>query len=451
MPGYDGEEFEGYDEYEDEGEEQYEEDEDGEEDIEEEEERKPTEEELEYLELRKRLKERYRKKFKKENSSALSSSQEKKNRLPYDNYGSFFGPSEPVISQRVIQESKSLLETQHLANRVSHSHRGNEKMSATTTGSKAGVPRQLPRVNQLQRKVDKIKVSRDYSFLSDDAELPATKKDPPARNVSRPNSEARPAQLPIKNKQPLGNNGRNVQGAREERKPISSNGQMHSKAGPYKSTSASKPNLTSVDSRKQHSSSNGVGPGRPAGPKPLPSKMPVAAMVKKASASGAKNVLPSAKVPPPSKMPPPVKKKQFEPRKGLEDPSRVKMVPKQLVSSSKPQINKPLKQISSRPTAQDHRPKKKPLRRFSDDDDGEDDAMAFSMLRSMLGPRKFANYDDDDDSDMEAGFDDIMREEQRSAQIARKEDEEQLRLIEEEERQERMRKLAKKRKLSQRH
>ena len=38
-------------------------------------------------------------------------------------FGSFFGPSQPVISQRVIQESKSLLENQHLASRVSdHVH-----------------------------------------------------------------------------------------------------------------------------------------------------------------------------------------------------------------------------------------------------------------------------------------------------------------------------------------
>lgn len=37
-------------------------------------------------------------------------------------FGSFFGPSQPVISQRVIQESKSLLENQHLASRVSHHH-----------------------------------------------------------------------------------------------------------------------------------------------------------------------------------------------------------------------------------------------------------------------------------------------------------------------------------------
>jgi hypothetical protein len=38
--------------------------------------------------------------------------------LFFCSYGSFFGPSQPVISQRVIQESKSILENQHLALRV---------------------------------------------------------------------------------------------------------------------------------------------------------------------------------------------------------------------------------------------------------------------------------------------------------------------------------------------
>lgn len=37
-------------------------------------------------------------------------------------FGSFFGPSQPVIAQRVIQESKSLLENQHLAAKVSRPH-----------------------------------------------------------------------------------------------------------------------------------------------------------------------------------------------------------------------------------------------------------------------------------------------------------------------------------------
>ncbi|KAL9464084.1 hypothetical protein AB3S75_001810 [Citrus x aurantiifolia] len=461
MRGYARDDVEEYDEYEDEGEDQYEEDEGEEEDREEE--RKPTEEELEYLELRQRLKERYRKNIKKENGSA--SSKEKTNRLPYDNYGSFFGPSQPVISHRVIQESKSLLETQHLACRVQNSHRNNEKTSASSA-PKAGGQRPPPKVNEVQRKVQKLKVSRDYSFLSDDVELPASKKEPPARNVSVPNSEARQAQVPTKSKQPLGNSGRNVHAAREERKPVSSNVQMHSKAGLYKAANGNKSNSMSVESRKQHSNNNGIGPGRPAGQKAPPSKMPVASLERKASAPGAKyhpasvkNYLPtaknqlpiaknqsSAKIPPSSKILPSVQKKHLEQRNGIQEPNRSRPISKQPVASSKPQINKPLKQISSHAATQDHRPKKKPLARYSDEE-GDDDAEAFTMLRSMLGHRKFANYDDDDDSDMEAGFDDIMEEEKLSAKIALKEDEEQLRLIEEEERQERMRKLAKKRKL----
>ncbi|KAJ0040181.1 hypothetical protein Pint_27794 [Pistacia integerrima] len=489
MRAYDRYEAEEYDDYEDEGEEQYEEHgEEGEEEEYEEEERKPTEEELKILEYRQKLKELHRKNLKKENGSDRASSQDKKNRLPYDNFGSFFGPSQPAISQRVLQESKSILETQHLVSRLSNSYRNNGKTSASnSTGSKNGVHRRIPKVNEMQRKVERIKVSRDYSFLSDDAVLPAPKKEPTTRNVSVPNSgvfftyvqEARSAQVPPRSKPPLGSSGRNVHAAHEERKLnpsnghmhlarddrkavssnsqmnlargertivssngqrkiVSSNGQMHSKAGPDRPTSASKPNLTPMDSRRQHSSSNGIGPGRP---KPQPSKVPVVSMQKRASAPVAKNHLPSAKVPPSSKMQPSIQKKPLEQRRGSEELNRSKTITKQMVASSKPQINKPLKQISSR--AQDPRSKKRPS--YSDDEDAE----AFNMLRSMLGPRKFATYNDDDDSDMEANFEDIMREEKRSARIARQEDEEQLRLIEEEEKRERMRKLTKKRKLSQ--
>ncbi|XP_031263896.1 protein SPT2 homolog [Pistacia vera] len=521
MRAHDRYEAEEYDDYEDEGEEQYEEDgEEGEEEEYEEEERKPTEEELKILEYRQKLKELHRKNLKKENGSDRASSQDKKNRLPYDNFGSFFGPSQPAISQRVLQESKSILETQHLASRLSNSYRNNGKTSASnSTGSKNGVHRRIPKVNEMQRKVERIKVSRDYSFLSDDAVLPAPKKEPTTRNVAVPNSEARSAQVPPRSKPPLGSSGRNVHAAHEERKLnpsnghmhlarddrkavssnsqmnlargerkivssngqrkiVSSNGQMHSKAGPDRPTSASKPNLTPMDSRRQHSSSNGIGPGRPAGPKPQPSKVPVISMQKRASAPVAKNHLPSAKVPPSSKMQPTIQKKPLEQRRGSEELNRSKTITKQMAASSKPQvltiilvtyivqlaswfdcnilwlsslcllsfliflqIKKPLKQISSR--AQDPRSKKRPS--YSDDEDAE----AFNMLRSMLGPRKFATYNDDDDSDMEANFEDIMREEKRSARIARQEDEEQLRLIEEEEKRERMRKLTKKRKLSQ--
>ncbi|XP_019189393.1 PREDICTED: uncharacterized protein LOC109183786 [Ipomoea nil] len=68
--------------------------------------------ELECLELRQKLKERFRKKMKKELGSGSASS------CRSDNFGSFFGPSQPVIAERVIQEMKSLLENPDLAAKV---------------------------------------------------------------------------------------------------------------------------------------------------------------------------------------------------------------------------------------------------------------------------------------------------------------------------------------------
>ncbi|XP_074302695.1 uncharacterized protein LOC141634415 isoform X1 [Silene latifolia] len=39
----------------------------------------------------------------------------------YDGFGSFLGPLQPVIAGRVVQESKALLETRHLAPKASTS------------------------------------------------------------------------------------------------------------------------------------------------------------------------------------------------------------------------------------------------------------------------------------------------------------------------------------------
>lgn len=164
--------------------------------------------------------------------------------------------------------------------------------------------------------------------------------------------------MPTKSKQPLGNSGRNVHAAREERKPVSSNVQMHSKAGLYKAANGNKSNSMPVESRKQHSNNNGIGPGRPAGQKAPPSKMPVASLERKASAPGAKyhpasvknhlptvkNQLPiaknqsSAKIPPSSKILPSVQKKHLEQRNSIQEPNRSRPISKQPVASSKPQV-----------------------------------------------------------------------------------------------------------------
>ncbi|XP_028079874.1 nucleolar protein dao-5-like isoform X5 [Camellia sinensis] len=403
MRGYDRDDYEDLDEYEEDGDKQEEEG-IGEGEYEEEP-PQTTQEELEYLELRQRLKEGIRKQMKKESGSALANSQEKKKRLPFDNFGSFFGPSQPVIAQRVIEESKSFLENQHLTAKVSKSHHDvgtikKKSFASTTGGSKSQVPNHRPKVvnQQVKMKVQKLKDMRDYSFLvSDDAALPAPAKDPPIRNVAVTNSDARSAQVPPKSKQWSTNTARQFPNSCE-RKPVSTSSQMHPKAGSHKSTSTSKPILTSVYSRKQLGNNNGSGPGRPLGPKCLPSKVPAAATERRVSASGSKSArssTPSVHKPPSSKLhlsapkQPSVPKQPLELKKAIQGSSKGKMLPKQPVPFSKPQINKPLVRPPSRPTVREDRPKKQPVRPYFDDDEDEDDdddegGRAISMIRSII-------------------------------------------------------------------
>ncbi|KAK8716555.1 hypothetical protein V6N13_043861 [Hibiscus sabdariffa] len=549
MRGYDREEVEDYDDYDMEGEYEDEDvvEEDGEE-YEEEETRQPTQEEVEYLELRQRLKDTIRRKRR---QSALASSQAK---LPYNNFGSFFGPSQPVIAQRVIQESKSLLENQNLVSKMlSSNHSSKKNPASNSAGPKQAQNGQtLKPPNELRRKVEKLKVARDYSFLSDDTGVPAPAKNPPPRNVSAPTSESRSAEMLPKSKQPLSssnNSARNFQGTREERKPVPLKDQLQTKTGAYKSSSASKPNGMPMDSKKQlgvssgmapgrsggvtnsmgpgrpggvsngtgssrpvgasngsgpgrsggisngmgssrHvgsssgsgpgrpvgvgngtgpgrpagvssgtgpgrpvgfgngtgpgrpvSVSNGTGPGRPSGPKAAPSKMPLAKMEKKISAPTSRNPPPSAHKAPPSKVHSSESRRHIEQKRGLQERSKDKMMPQRPQVSSKSQVNKPVKQVSSHSQMKSNvqRPKKRQL---------NEDEKALMIIRNMFHTDRYAARDEGDVSDMEANFDEIMMEERRSAKIAKKEDEEQLKLIEEEERQERMRKMAKKRKLS---
>lgn len=439
-------------------------DEDGEEEYEEEEPPKPTKEELEYLELRQKLKESIRKQMKKENSNPLADSASRKKQLPYDNYGSFFGPSQPVIAQRVIQESKSLLENQQLTSLLSNSPHINKCTNKVSnngvlkSSARNNIP---PKVSEKKVKAQKLKVTRDYSFLlSDDVELPAPKKETPSQKIPVHNSGGRPAQVAGKSKQPLVNGGKIARGNDENRKLVTGAGHLASKSGSnYKLSSTNKSIKASADSRKQMSSNSGNGPGRPVGPKGLPSKMPVTTMANKSLTPGTKNLVNGVQKPLPSKLHSvnglqkplssklhsSLPKQSVEQRKDPREQNKPKMISTQPLASTKAQINKPLKQIPKPSDLQGHRPKNKVGKRYYDE--AEDEMDVSRMIRSMFNynPNKFV--DDDDDDDMEAGFDEIMKEEKRSAIIAKKEDEEQLRLIEEEEERERRRRLAKKRKL----
>ncbi|XP_019093793.1 PREDICTED: protein spt2-like isoform X2 [Camelina sativa] len=501
-----------------------------EEEEEEEEERQPPKEELEYLELREKLKETMRKNLRKGSANAQSS-QERRRKLPYNDFGSFFGPSQPVISSRVIQESKSLLENELRTAKMSNSSQ-TKKRPVSGSGTKNVSQEKRPRVvNEVRRKVETLKDTRDYSFLfSDDAELPVPKKESLSRSGSFPNSEARSAQLSARPKQSSGTNGRTAHGPpREEKRPVSANGhsrpsssgsqmnhsrpassgsQMQSRAvtgrpsssgsqlqnsrppsagsqmqqraassgsqrpGPSTNRQApmrppgsgstmngqsanrngqsasrnGQPNSRSdsqrpapakvpVDHRKQMSSSNGVGPSRSAAVgRPLPSKT---SLERRPSMLAGKSSIQNSQRPSSSRpMSSDPRQRVVEQRKVSRDIATPRMIPKQSVPTSKHQMmSKPApKRPPSRDIDHDRRlvKKKKPAVRSEDEE-------AFNMLRQLLPSKRFSRYDDYD-INMEAGFEDIQKEERRSARIAREEDERELQLLEEEERRDRLRK-----------
>lgn len=441
MRGYEKDEYEEYedlDEYEEEGEE----DEGGEDEYEDEETQQPPEELLEYLELRQRLKEDIRKQRKKEIGSANGLSREIKKALPRDNYGSFFGPSQPVITRRVIQESKSLLENPNLAAKVMKSNHANNKSSASKhTGSKSGTNSNAPKVtNGLKTKVQMLKNTRDYSFLlSDDAELPAPSK-------GSANSATRVALSPS-NRQSSSNTGRKLLNDREIRKPIPGSSQIQPK--PLTQNLA-------LDSRKQVGSSKGSGPGRPLGPKAVPPKIISGPNSKRVLTPGVKSNARALHKPTSSKLHPSIPRQSLVQKKEILQSGISKVMPKQAEPSYKPIMqkqtvppsNSQIKQLppkNSSRSLEDRRPARKPVRHDEEDDGAE---AISSMIRGMFGYNPNRYQDEDDTSDMEANFDDILREEKRSAKIAKKEDEEELRKVVEEERRERLRKQAKKRKLS---
>ncbi|PIA38584.1 hypothetical protein AQUCO_02700059v1 [Aquilegia coerulea] len=447
------------DEYEEDGEEE-------EEYEEEEEERKPTEDELKFLEIRQKFKEALRLKNKKEMGSSLGNSRDKSRRLPNDNYGSFFGPSQPVIAQRVIEESKSLLENRNLAARISNSGYGLSKRApASTNSERRPVAREPPPrvIHESKMKAQKLKNNRDYSFLlSEDSELPVPKKEPVSRNVSVPNSDARLAQAQHKSRQTMSNHSKPFSNGREERRSVPTHRQMQTKSAPHQMASGSKrPNMPLADSRKQLGGNSGTGPGRPTGQKGLPSKLsaptkvsnqgPSLTVERKASLVGTKKPAFGMQKEPLSRPHSSLQKPQLEQKRVIHEPEKARLKPKMSVASSKPQVNmiKPARQIAQRASMQVDHAKKRSGRPSFDDEEDEDPS---SIIRRMFryDPRKYVGRDDDDDRNMEANFDDIEREEKRSSRIAREEDEREARLIEEEERRERMRKEAKRRRLSQR-
>ncbi|KAM1137207.1 hypothetical protein COP2_036223 [Malus domestica] len=123
-------------------------------------------EQFDFLQLRQQLKERIR--MKKSEGSAVahgcsvnSTTDDNKKKLTFDNFGSFFGPSERVMAKRVHEEMKDFVpELKQLASRVLNS--GDKAKTAANS-----------LVISTTLKCKNLKESRDYSFLqSDGAEIP---------------------------------------------------------------------------------------------------------------------------------------------------------------------------------------------------------------------------------------------------------------------------------------
>ncbi|KAG6789450.1 hypothetical protein POTOM_005548 [Populus tomentosa] len=204
-----------------------------------------TKEELEFLETRKLLKEQIRKRNCSHHLSELSNSDHHKTKT----FGSFFGPSQPSIAPRVIQESKSKLQT-HIPQ-----HRA----------VSAGI---LLSAMDNRTKVQRLRQTRDYSFLfSDD------------NNLTPPVYSATPAQASV----PSTKHYADVKGLRKfsdpklkpkqpalacSLKPLTNEGVMEKTPShislQYQCTDKRKPIIKAVHPTKQFAGSNdSKGPQRP--------------------------------------------------------------------------------------------------------------------------------------------------------------------------------------------
>nr|XP_009406694.1 PREDICTED: uncharacterized protein LOC103989545 isoform X2 [Musa acuminata subsp. malaccensis] len=254
-----------YDEYEEEASER-----DGED---EQEAPKPTKEEQEFLSVREQLKDRIRTKLKKQNARALghsSQTQDKRRTTTNATFGSFFGPSQPVIASRVIEESRSIRETRHVMTNLSSSVA--KKRDATASASTLLTQQHHKKpavVNEIKNKAQTLKDMRDYSFLlSDDTDFPTAKEQPATRSVSAPKSDGRYAQTSLKSQLPMNQPVKLVSVANGLRNPDSRKQNIQSNTGFAKEAPLNRPLPASTDSQKVLSGAVGNGSSKPMGTNP---------------------------------------------------------------------------------------------------------------------------------------------------------------------------------------
>ncbi|KAL9267219.1 hypothetical protein AKJ16_DCAP17284 [Drosera capensis] len=475
MQGY-GRMDEDLDEYEEDGDEFYEDAEGDEyEEAEEEEEEVEVDPEkqriiYEYLELRQKLKEEKKEKLVKESRSAQKTSLTSSKKLPLRNFGSFFGPSQPVIADRVIQASKSFLETQHRAQQASTLHSDRKKTAmpvssrpknmsnGTTNNIRNGTTNHRGNLSKVQT----LKDTRDYSFLSNDAEDPRQGKTTTQRIASDNRyrffadlEDTRSAQVPAKCKPMANHSARLALNGHGERTtgPGNHRIQGYQSHPVQKLSSRGKPNSTihnsnrfahhegKLELRKEKPYDNGSRPGHPVMSKDMPAKRSLPAMEKrppismekkslscfpkkgpasssldkKASVVGMKAAVPGGQRPPSAKLQTFSARLPLEQRRETQGAVQQKTLPSKSVPSLKPQVNLAMK-VPSRTSLPENRPKQQSIHRkqLPYDDDEDEGAKALAMIRKMFryNPAKYAG-DDEDISDMEADFRTIEREEKK--------------------------------------
>ncbi|KAL2249006.1 uncharacterized protein LOC105167192 [Sesamum indicum] len=145
------------------------------------------------LALRQQLKEKFRARLRKETGPGAAVAGGKDNAAPADNYGSFFGPSEIVFADRVIQETMSWLENPNFERGRKFKNVGRKKSAEASK-----IPEEVLQKMARRKKVQCLKDGRDYSFLSSDCEIPVPVKKP---NKSGPPEKIQGVQAIKKNSQ----------------------------------------------------------------------------------------------------------------------------------------------------------------------------------------------------------------------------------------------------------
>lgn len=362
--------------------------EDEEEDVEEEEGEPGKEDEnfsqecQEYYERRERLKELERQRLRRSIDNGKGHTKATNKPLPYDNYGSFFGPSEPIVARRIIADARAREEASKVAARqakeISEQHRvskGSSGVSKSVTQPKVGEKsKQFLSSNEAALRLQRVREARDYSFLFTDEDP----TDEPPRNAvqatekgSLDNDRPKQASSSIKGGSAVAQRLPNSvkPGAPTLAKPgakvtkasismVSKGQERHSNPVPKLSKPPERPPMLKAKVSSQSGSNSNPskttsGPGRPPQARPIvstqgisngkqPLSSPSAAQLKSLVASGPKGAgkqsMPSttAKVTPGKAAP----HKPF-PTGGLEKKSSQQSGSKSQVSTSRPEQKRP--------------------------------------------------------------------------------------------------------------